>query len=115
MGKKGEVGDILEIPISEGYCYGQITHNIPKKGCLITVFKKNYNNKQTNYKKLSKSKVLFRIYYFMDLALKSGLVEIIANVPVCRALRDIPIFKISLPPELTGGKHVWRLVYIEEG
>lgn len=114
MAKMVKLGDILEIKTSDGYSYCQVTHKTPSHGYFIVAFKEKFPNKQTNLNDIAQSKVLFKTFYFVKIALKNGLVEIIGNAPIRNELQEFPIFKTSLPPELTGGKRAWRLWYGKE-
>jgi hypothetical protein len=107
--KKAQVDDIVEIRVTDEYSYGQLTHRESKVGFLIAVFRGIYKEPQADLEALAQSEIQFRIFYFAQAALNSGLAKIVGDVPVRDDLKEFPVFKMMNIPKISDGKVIWRL------
>jgi len=110
MSTRIKIGDLVEIQSKDGkYRYGQITHKEKEYGYLLTLFKDDFENPLKKFGDVLNDVVQFRVFYFLQLSLKKGLIKKVGNFPVREDLKPLPRFKGLLPLEFTNGVYKWAI------
>ena len=107
MMKKPKVGDIFEIPLSEGRkAYGQYMH-YSKKGPIIQVFDL-ISDKAVSVEQVASSKLLFPpVITGLYAAIKEGFWKLVGHQPILNFVH--PKFVSTLYDQETGKARIWFL------
>jgi hypothetical protein len=108
--KRIKVGDVLEIPMGDGYAYAQLSHRDPLMGDLIRVFEDISPTPRADWAALVQQRPLFLTFFYISHGVKTGAVKIVGNAPLPEEARAFPLFLCAgLPDDTTGKPTTWAL------
>jgi hypothetical protein len=99
MGKRIKIGDIVEVPTSKGLAYAQVTHIHGEEhssyGPLVRIVPGFFTKRPERFDELVRQKPVAMMFCTLRAAIKSGVCEIVANVPVPEESKKFPLFRGS--------------------
>ena len=111
-GRWARIGDIIEIRTSRGLAYAQYTHEHstpPRYGSLLRILPGFYDTRPKTFDVLVQQPYLFMAFFPLNAAIRQGIVERVAHVPVPPDLKEFPIFRCGMTNPATGKIHDWWL------
>lgn len=87
------MGDVIEIPTSNGLAYAQITHKVPSYGSLIRVLPGLFEVRPSRLDDITVLTERFYIFFPAGAAVHRGLVAVIGNVPVPTRAQPFPLLR----------------------
>jgi hypothetical protein len=112
MAKRPTVGDIIEVPTSDGFAYALYTHDHdlkPHFGALIRVLDGRFAERPASFAVLLEKPPRFSVFFPLAAALSRGLVQVVAHAPVPAGLQPFPIFKTHADADATSESKDWWL------
>jgi hypothetical protein len=106
---KAKIGDIIEIPISDGLVYAHYTHQHSPFGGLIRVFDPVFNSPVTDLDKLVEEPVRFSTFLPVQAFVKRGIFKVIGNREPSAKNRIFPIFRDGIADPNTKRVATWWL------
>lgn len=91
--KRVKIGDVFEVPTSNGLVYGQYTHKNDEYGALIRIFTGFYPTRPNDLTTISLQPVQFTVFFPIQRAVNLGLITHCANFPVIPENAVFPIFR----------------------
>ena len=89
--KRIKVGDVLEIPMGDGYAYAQLSHREPLMGDLIRVFEDISPTPRADWAALVQQRPLFLTFFYISHGVEPVRSKIVGNAPIpeeARAFRS---------------------------
>jgi len=120
MALNPEIGDIIEIPTSNGFAYAQYTHRHDKFGALLRVLDGFFKSRPKEFDALVKRKHRFVIFFPLGAALRRKIFPIVGHAEVPDDAKDFPIFRSGAVGKngkvatwwLWDGKKEWRIGHL---
>jgi hypothetical protein len=104
---KPKIGDVIEIPTSQGLAYAQYTHQHPQMGGLIRVFDRVFRDRPRSFDNLVRGPVRFCTFFPVTAAVKRGIFEIVSQQEVATQNKPFPLFRGGNPDPNTKRVAVW--------
>ncbi|MGR9081167.1 hypothetical protein [Rhizobium leguminosarum] len=95
MAKRIKIGNLIQILMSRGVCYAQVTHQHFRYGYLLRVFDGFHSDRPNNFGEVVTSPVLFSAFFPVQKAVGEGLVANVGNSSVTDANSVFPTFRTS--------------------
>lgn len=109
MAKRAKLGDVIEIPTSQGIAYAQFTHRDPQWGALLRVIDGLFQARVTDFEALVERPVLFSAFFPLQQAINQGIVSIAGNAPIRPDLEEFPTFRSGPIDPVTRKVKSWWL------
>jgi len=106
---KINTGAVVEVPVSSGLAYAQLTHTAKPYGALLRVFPGIFEARPRDLSAVVNSVPLFSCFFPLAAAVRQRRVAIAGHQPVAEALRPFPIFRAGMVNPQTGRVDVWWL------
>lgn len=107
MGRRVQIGDIVEIPSAKGFAYAQYTHTKPALGALIRVMPGFYATRPTDFDPIMAGKERFCIFLPLQQAVSRGIFQIVARAGVPRHAQGFPVLRGDGFTDREGRVHDW--------
>lgn len=109
MGKKVQIGDIIEIPTKKGLAYAQYSHHHPRYGALLRVLNGFFNVRPVDCEIFVQKNENFFVFFPLQTAVDRGMFQVISNCPVPESSKLFPLFRTGSPDPTTGKVKIWWL------
>lgn len=93
MARRLKVGDLLEVPISQGFAYAQITHFHPTMGELVRVLQGVFPSRPNDFDALAEREHQFVAFIPAKQIVNRKIFEVVSNAPVPPEARTMPLFR----------------------
>ncbi|MCV0349037.1 MAG: hypothetical protein K5863_03120 [Nitratireductor sp.] len=103
--KTVQIGDVFQVLTSEGVCYGLVTHTHPKWKFVVAIFREFFTEPPIDFSTVVSKEPQFISTFLVQDAVKQGLVNLVANVPIPSHLSAFPTFRST--NNLKGDDTMW--------
>jgi hypothetical protein len=112
VAKRIRVGDVVEVPTSNGLAYAQVSHIHNEKqsahGPLLRILPGFSTKRPERFDELVAQESTVRMFCALSAAVRKGICEIVGNVPVPEKDREFPIFRATDDPAgISGNWSFW--------
>jgi hypothetical protein len=107
MRKKPTIGDIIEIPTSNGLCYAHYTHEHRTYGSLIRVFPRFYEVRPVDVQLLVCGDPKFLCFVPIDKSIRHGDFVIVGNAELKSDAKIFPTFRAGMKSPATDKVENW--------
>ncbi|WP_434049765.1 hypothetical protein [Marinobacter salarius] len=109
MAKRIKIGDIVEIPVENGYAYAQYTHKNSEFGALLRVFSGVYPSRPSEPGALMDGNLQFSIFCLLQTSVNQGLLSIVGNASIAEPNQSFPLFRAGFVDPATRKVSKWWL------
>ena len=99
MVRRIKIGDVVEVPTSKGLAYAQVTHIHREKhssyGPLLRIVPGFFTKRPERFEELLRKQPGAVMFCALQAAIKTGICEIVGNVPVPEGAKSFPLFRAS--------------------
>jgi hypothetical protein len=112
MARGIRIGDVVEIATSKGLAYAQVTHKHSQRhsayGPLLRIVPGFFTKRPERLEELVRKQPAATMFCALRAAVKSGVCELVGNVPVPTDAKTFPVFRASSDdPGLDSPKNWW--------
>jgi hypothetical protein len=97
--KRPSPGDVIEIPIPNGFSYAQYIHLHavpPKYGALLRVLPGTFDHQLSDFKKLVLLRESFLAFFPLGAACRRGIVRVVSKEPIPYWSQKFPTFRTGI-------------------
>ena len=109
MGKKIQIGDIVEIRTSKGLAYAQYTHKHKDWGALLRILPKFFETRPLDFSGIVLEKESFVNFFPLQAAVNRKIFEIVSNEQIPPEALTFPLFRGDGHIDRHGKVHNWYL------
>lgn len=91
--KTVKIGDVFQILTSEGVCYGQVINSHAKWKYVVAIFREFFSKEPSDFEAIVSQEPQFITTFLIQHAVRQGLFNLVAHVPVSERLQAFPIFR----------------------
>jgi hypothetical protein len=107
MPNRAHIGDIIEIPTSDGLAYAQYTHQHATRGGLIRVFEPLFSERPKDFSSLITKPIRFSTFFPVRAAINRGVFKIVAHEQIAPHNQAFPVFRGGSIDPQTKKVHMW--------
>ncbi|PYS20608.1 MAG: hypothetical protein DMF72_20345 [Acidobacteria bacterium] len=109
MGRRIQVGDIVEIPTNRGFAYAQFVLKKDRWGALIRILPGLFDERPDKLCDLAPKKETFVTFFPLQAAVNKNIFEVVDNCDIPQQSSQFPLFRAAGHVDRQGKVHNWFL------